>query len=94
MHLSAVSGKSDGASDRTGADSPTARGPVDVSQDAKLAKLVEMGFPAAEGRDALRQSSGDLEAACDLLGKTPPANSFASGLSSLMRSVVSYPYYM
>lgn len=52
----------------------------DISKDAKLAKLVEMGFQVEEGREALRQSHGDLEMACELLGKTPPESGLFSSL--------------
>ena len=52
----------------------------EISQDAKLSKLVEMGFQAEEGREALRQSHGDLEMACELLGKTPPESGLFSSL--------------
>ena len=59
--------------------------PVDVSWDAMLAKLVEMGFQIEEGREALQQSNGDVEAACELLGRTSPA----SGLfSSFIRCII------
>ena len=61
--------------------------PVDFRGDAKLAKLVEMGFEVERGRDALQQSQGDLEAACELLARAPSAASSGGGgfLSSLTR---------
>ena len=66
---------------------PVQSDPLNICQDAKLAKLVEMGFQVEEGREALQQCGGDVEAACELLGNTPPA---ASGLlTSLVRCVSS-----
>ena len=65
---------------------------VDPSGDAKLAKLVEMGFQVEESREALQHCQGDMEAACDLLASrsSTTASSTAAGsgggfLSSLVR---------
>ena len=55
--------------------------------DAKLAKLIEMGFDVQPSREALQQSQGDVEASCELLTNTPPTTSSGGGgfLSSLAR---------
>ena len=49
---------------------PGTRHPVDPREDAKLAKLVEIGFGAEEAREALHQCWGDVEGACE----TPSCN--------------------
>ena len=61
--------------------------PVDPREDAKLAKLVEMGFEMEVGKRALQQCQGDMEAVCDLLASTPDSPSASSRglLSSLAR---------
>ena len=38
---------------------------VTQREDAKLAKLVEIGFGAEEAREALHQCRGDVEGACE-----------------------------
>ena len=63
---------------------------LDTSADAKVAKLVEMGFTADAAQKALRQTGSDLESACELLAQdsfreTLPVKPISSGFSSLMR---------
>ena len=69
---------------------PVCSDPLDISQDAKLAKLVEMGFQVEEGREALQQSGGDVEAACELLGNTPPASGLFTSLIRCVSSPANY----
>lgn len=59
----------------------------DLSEDAKLAKLVEMGFEVEDGLLVLQKCQGDFETACELLSSTPPASSGNKGgfFSSLAR---------
>ncbi|CAI8024087.1 Protein mono-ADP-ribosyltransferase PARP8, partial [Geodia barretti] len=74
---------------------PETRHMVDPREDAKLAKLVEMGFRAEEAREALHQCRGDVEAACELLATTPSAASSSGGGSGFLSSLVSFlPGYM
>lgn len=61
----------------------------DLSEDAKLAKLVEMGFEVEDGLLVLQKCQGDFETACELLSSTPPASSgnkggFFSSLASFL----------
>lgn len=58
--------------------------PPNTSEDAKVAKLVEMGFSADEAQEALRQTGSDLEGACELLAQGS-LGKVSTGLSSLMR---------
>ena len=63
---------------------------LDTSADAKVAKLVEMGFTADAAQKALRQTGSILESACELLAQGSfqepvPVKSTSSGFSSLMR---------
>ena len=69
---------------------PETRHLVDRREDAKLAKLVEMGFRAEEAREALHQCQGDVEAACELLATTPSAASSSGGGSGFLSSLVRY----
>ena len=65
--------------------------PPNTSEDAKVAKLVEMGFSADEAREALRQTGSDLEEACELLTQGS-LGKISSGFSSLMRCICTYIY--
>jgi poly [ADP-ribose] polymerase 6/8 len=69
---------------------PGTRHRVDPREDAKLAKLVEMGFRAEEAREALHQCQGDVEAACELLATTPSGASSSGGGSGFLSSLVSF----
>lgn len=67
---------------------PVAEG---CASDNKVVKLVEMGFSREESQEALSQSQGDLEGACELLTQrnvvdTQPATTpTSSALSSFLR---------
>ncbi|CAI8052909.1 Protein mono-ADP-ribosyltransferase PARP6 [Geodia barretti] len=63
---------------------------VDQREDAKLAKLVEMGFGAEEASEALHQCWGDVEAACELLVTTPSGPFSSGGGSGFLSSLVSF----
>lgn len=63
--------------------------PPNTSEDAKVAKLVEMGFSADEAQEALRQTGSDLEGACELLAQGS-LGKVSTGLSSLMRYTYKY----
>ena len=61
---------------------------MDMSQDAMLAKMVEMGFPVQESREALIQSHGDVEAACELLANAYTATGGRGFFNSLIRCFI------
>ena len=63
---------------------------VDQREDAKLAKLVEIGFGAEEAREALHQCRGDVEGACEILVTTPSGAFSSGGGSGFLSSLVRY----
>ena len=74
--------------------SPVTSDTVDLKADAKLAKLMEMGFEVEESQTALQQCEGDVEAACELLAaSTQPSASPASSSGGFLASVARYCTY-
>lgn len=54
-------------------------------EDAKIAKLVEMGFKAQDGKEALRKCEGNIEVACEMLANTPTSSASGGFINSLIR---------